>query len=96
MGSHVEPDEDLSEVNGVGGGFPVTQLCLFLLLVVSSEMPGWQLSRYKYTDDSDATEGSCLQQRGRTGSWGGRERESERDVKILEQDALKVMQEHLW
>lgn len=51
MGSHVEPDEDLSEGNGVSGGFPVTQLCLFLLLVVSSEKPGCQLSyRYKYTD----------------------------------------------
>lgn len=55
MGSHVEPDEDLSEVDGASGGFPVNQLCLLLLLVVSSEMPGWQLScRYKYTDDGDA------------------------------------------
>lgn len=92
MGSHVEPDEDLSEGNGVSGGFPVTQLCLFLLLVVSSEKPGCQLSyRYKYTDDASATQGSFLQQRGRTDSWGGRGRQTERDVKILEQDALKVM-----
>lgn len=96
MGSHVEPDEDLSEVNGVSGGFPVTQLCLFLLLVVSYEMPGCQLSyRYKYTDDAGTTQGSCLQQTGRTDSWGGRGRQTERDVKILEQDALKVTQKHL-
>lgn len=57
----------------------------------------WQLSyRYKYTDGADATQGSCLQERDRTGSWGGRGRQTERDVKIPEQDALKVMQEHLW
>lgn len=94
MGSQVEPEGDLSEVNGASGGFPVTRLCLFLLLVVSSEMPGWRLSyRYKSTDDADATQGSCLWQRDRTGSWGGRQ--TERDVKILEQDALKVVQEHL-
>lgn len=75
MGSHVEPDEYLSDINGVSGGFPETQLCLFLLLVVSSEVPGWQLSyRYKYSDDADATQGSCLQQRSRTDSWAGRRR----------------------
>ena len=51
MGALGEPEGDLSEVNGVSGGFPVTQLSLFSPLVISAEMPGWWLS-YRYEPTS--------------------------------------------
>lgn len=52
MGALGEPEEDLQEVNGVSGGFPVCQLWLFSPpVVISAEMPGWWLS-YRYEPTS--------------------------------------------